>query len=51
MAEDMHTEPHGQGGLPRRLRLNDLLGRATNCACASVGNCTATTLSRGVHGE
>ncbi len=23
----MHTEPRGQGGLPWRLRLNDLLGR------------------------
>ncbi len=50
MAEDMHTEPRGQGGLPWRLRLNDLLGRARTFALTDVGNRTAATLSRRVYG-
>ncbi len=45
----MHTEPCGQGGLPWRLRLNDLLGRAANCACISVGNRATATLLRRLH--
>ncbi len=49
MAEDMHTKPRGQGGLPWHLRLNDLLGRARACALTDVGNRTVATLSRRVH--
>ncbi len=47
----MHTEPRGQGGLPWRLRLTDLLGRAHNCACTDVANRDAAALSRRVHGD
>ncbi len=47
----MHTEPRGQGGLPWRLRLTDLLGRARTCAGAADGRCTSATLSRRVHGD
>ncbi len=50
VAEHMHTEPRGQGSLPWRLRLNDLLGRAYNCACASVANCTTAAPPRRLHG-
>ncbi len=45
----MHTEPRGQGSLPWRLRLNDLLGRAYNCACTGVGSRATATLSRRLH--
>ncbi len=47
----MHTEPRGQGGLPWRLRLNDLLGRAHNCVGTDVGNRDAAAPSRRVHGD
>ncbi len=51
MAEDMHTEPRGQGGLPWRLRLTDLLGRARTRASTDVGNRNATALLGRVHGD
>ncbi len=46
----MHTEPRGQGGLPWRLRLNALLGRARTFVLTDVDNRTAATLSRPVYG-
>ncbi len=46
----MHTEPRGQGGLPGRLRLNDLLGRARTCDCTEAGNRATAGLSCRVHG-
>ncbi len=45
----MHTEPRGQGGLPWRLRLNDLLGRARTFALTDFGNCATAALTRRVH--
>ncbi len=47
----MHTKLRGQGSLPWRLRLNDLLGRAHNCAGTDVGNRNAAALSRRVHAD
>ncbi len=50
MAEDMQAEPRGQGGLPWRLRLNDLLGRARTRAGTDVGNRNAAALLRRLRG-
>ncbi len=47
----MHTKPRGQGGLPWRLRLNYLLGRARTCADTDVCNRSSADLSRRVHGD
>ncbi len=51
MAADMQAELRGQGGLPWRLRLTDLLGRAHNCADTDVANCATAALTRRVHGD
>ncbi len=47
----MQAEPRGQGSLPWRLRLNDLLGRACTCAGTGDNRCATGALSRRVHGD